>query len=299
MRFVIFLTLLALCSNISADSPLAAEGEDTYIFAASACPPWKVKLLEKHARHIADACRNDVRIFTTSVKEALSVPPGNITSLVDEQAAYDGFRQGLSDFSDNVPEDSRVILYLNFHGEISGIDQNGEPDDDEVLVLWTREKPFTTLSALSLEQWITAKELRRMMDSIDANEIVIVIDACHAGEAVPKILMKHGRGAEWKGHEAVMLSSKAGQLSYFTADGSRALFTSKLAESILSAPTLEAAIDKAAAETTAYMQNETHQKECTAMLSQLTHGKESCEQTPFAYDPAGLLPSIRLEAGKN
>lgn len=301
MRFVFFLTLCVLCLNIYADTLIAVEGENTYIFAASACPPWKTKLLEKHAdaKNVANACRTDVQLFTSSVKEALGVPSENIYTLVDERATYDNLQRGLSELSNKVPEDSRVILYFNFHGEISDINQNDEPDNDEVLVLWTEEKPFTTLSALSLKQWTTAKELRSMMDSVKADEIVIVVDACYAGEAVPAILKEHGRGEDWKGQEAVILSAKAGQLSLFTSEGFGALFTSKLAESIRSAPNLKAASDKAAAETSDYIEDDTNQKKCSAMLSELTHKKESCEQTPFAYDPTGLLPAIELQSGNN
>lgn len=301
MRFVFFLTLCVLCLNIYADRLIAAEGENTYIFAASACPPWKTELLEKHsdAKNVANACRNDVQLFTSSVKESLGVPSENIYTLVDEQATYDGLQRGMSELSTKAPEGSRVILYFNFHGEISDINQNDQPDNDEALVLWTRVKPFTTLSALSLKQWITANELRRKMDSIKADEIVIVIDACYAGEAVPAILKKHGRGEDWEGQEAVLLSAKAGQLSFFTRDGDRALFTSKLAESIRSTPNLKAAIDRAAAETSDYLEDDVNQKKCSAMLSEITHKKESCEQTPFAYDPTALLPTIELQSVDN
>jgi hypothetical protein len=301
MRFVFFLTLCVLCLSIYAERLIAAEGETTYIFAASACPPWKTKLLEKHAdaRNVANACRTDVQVFTSSVKESLGVPSENIYTLVDEQATYDGLQRGMSELANKVPDDSRVILYFNFHGEISDINQNDQPDDDEALVLWTREKPFTTLSALSLKQWITAKELRRMMDSVNADDIVIVIDACYAGEAVPAILKEHGRGEDWEGQEAVLLSAKAGQLSFFTSDGSGALFTSKLAESIRSTPNLKAAIDKATAETSDYLNDDVNQKKCSEMLSEITHKKESCEQTPFAYDPTSLLPAIELQSGHN
>lgn len=301
MRFVFCLTLCVLCLNIYADRLFAAGGEDTYVFAASACPPWKTELLEKHAdaKNVANACRNDVQLFTSSVKEALGVPSENILTLVDEQATYDGLQRGLKALANKVPDDSRVILYFNFHGEISDINQNDEEDNDEVLVLWTREKPFTTLSALSLKQWITAKELRGMMDSVKAGEIVIVIDACYAGEAVPEILKKHGRGSDWEGKEAVILSSKAGQVSHFTADGSEALFTLEFSKSISSAPDLQSAVDKAAAETSDYIQDNDNQKKCSAMHSEITRKKEPCEQTPFAYDPTGLLPVIELQSGNN
>jgi len=196
-------------------------------------------------------------------------------------------------------ENSRVIFYFNFHGEISDINQNDESDNDELLVLWTEEKPFTTLSALSFKQWITAQELRGILDSVKADEIVIVIDACYAGEAVPSILKEHGRGGDWKGQEAVILSSKEGQVSHFTADGSEALFTMEFSKSISSAPDLQAAVHKAASETSVYIQDNDNQKKCIAINSDLANGKEPCEQTPFAYDPTGLLPAIELQSGSN
>jgi hypothetical protein len=112
-------------------------------------------------------------------------------------------------------------------------------------------------------------------------------------------LKKHGRGADWEGQEAVMLSSKTGQRSYFTADGSNAIFTSEFSGSIRTEPNFTAAFYKAAAETSEYLEDDVNQKKCSAMLSDLTHKKESCEQTPFAYDPTGLLPSIKLETNYN
>jgi len=88
MRLAFFLAIFVLCFNITAYSLFAAGAEDTYFFAASACPPWKNKLLEKHAKNVANACRNDVQLFTSSVKEGLGVPTENIYTLVDEQATY-------------------------------------------------------------------------------------------------------------------------------------------------------------------------------------------------------------------
>jgi len=134
-----------------------------------------------------------------------------------------------------------------------------------------------------------------MIDAVHAEEIVITVDACHSGGAVPDILKKHGRDEDWQGREAVMMSSKAKQLSYFTLDGSHMLFTLNLSESIgAGLPTLQSAFENAAKETSSYI--EYNEEKCSKMLRDIFHKRISCEQTPVSYDPTNLLPSIKLNA---
>lgn len=88
MRSITIVAASVLCLYIFITPLWAKSGENTYVFAVSACPPWKTKMLEKHAKDIAYACKNDVDIFTSSVQDALNVPSENIYRLVDEQATY-------------------------------------------------------------------------------------------------------------------------------------------------------------------------------------------------------------------
>ncbi len=275
----------------------AISGENTYVFAASACPPWKTKMLEKYAKDIAYACRNDVELFASSVKKALDIPPENIFTLVDKQATYEGLQEGLIEFAEKVPESSRVIMLFNFHGDLSDINREDRPVKDEVLVLWTEEKPYTMLSALDLKQWISAQELRGMIDKVRADEIIITIDACYSGGAVPEILKKHGRDKDWNGREAVIMSSEVNQFSYFNPDGSNGLFTLNLSDAIVSdSSTLQEAFDKAAFETMSFINSAPIQDKCTEMLWKALHKKDKCEQTPNTYDPSDLLKSINLSS---
>ncbi len=296
MRLITLFSLVFLCACLFVQPLWAMSGENTYVFAVSACPPWKTKLLEKHAKDIAYACRNDVELYTSSVKEALDIPPENIFTLIDEQATYEGLQKGLIEFADKVPKGSSVLMLFNFHGDLTDIDKEGKPFTDEVFVLWTIEKPFTMLSALALKQWISAKELRGMIDKVKADEIIITIDACHSGGATPDILKKHGRDKDWQGREALMMSSKANQFSYFTPDGSHGLFTFNFSESIRSgAPNLKAAFEQAAKETISHMESDSIQKKCSEMLWETLHKRENCEQTPIVNDPTDLLPTIKLK----
>lgn len=262
----------------------------------SACPPWKTKLLEKDLKDVGSACRNDVEIFTSSLRDALDIPPENIFTLVDQDATYEGLQTGLKEFADKVPKGSRVIMLLNTHGELTNINSEDEPEKDEVLVLWTEDKPFTMLSALALKQWITASELRSMIDNVKADEIVIAIDACHSGAALPNILLNHGRNKGWQGREAVMASSTAEQYSHFTMSGSHGLFTRKLSKSIAHESTLQDAFNKASAETTAYINTDAYQKKCSELLWKNFHSREKCEQTPIINDPSDLLSEIKLNS---
>ena len=297
IRSVIIVTTVILCLYVFTNSLWAISGENTYVFAVSACSPWKTKLLEKHAKDVAYACKNDVWLFTSSVKKALDIPSENIFTLLDEQATYEGLQRGLSEFADNVPEGSRVIMLFNFHGYITDISPEDKPVKDEVLVLWTEDKPFTMLSALALKQWVTATELRGMIDQVQADEIIITVDSCHSGGAVPDILKKHGRDKHWQGREAVIMSSKADQFSYFTMDGTHGLFTLKLSESIGSDfPNLMSAFENAVKETIEYLEKDIYQKKCAEMLWETIHKKENCEQIPITYDPTELLQSIKLKS---
>ncbi|MEK6224011.1 MAG: caspase family protein [Thermodesulfobacteriales bacterium] len=297
MRLITLFSLVFLYACLFVQPLWAMSGENTYVFAVSACPPWKTKLLEKYAKDIAYACRNDVELYTSSVKEALDIPPENIFTLIDEQATYEGLQKGLIEFADKVPKGSRVLMLFNFHGDLSDIDREDKPVKDEVLVLWTEDKPFTMLSALSLKQWISASELRGMIDKVKADEIIITIDACHSGGAVPDILKKHGRDKNWQGREALIMSSKSDQFSYFTLDGSHGLFTFNFSESIRSGSSnLKAAFEKADRDTIEYIELDFNQKKCSEMLWETLHKRKQCEQTPITYDPSNLLPTIKLNS---
>lgn len=283
--------LLVFCFSSLVAWPMS--GDDTFVFAISACPPWKTKILEKFAHKIGSACRNDIEDFTDTVEKALGVPPAHIYALVDKQATYQGLERGMREFASRIPRDSRVILLLNLHGilisDIPG-DTSGEED---VLVLWTDDKPFSQQTAVVLKQWITVRELRGMVDRIHAQEIVVIIDACHAGSAIPALMKKHGRPTDWSGREAVITSSKAKQLSFFKTDGSEAVFTSELSGALRAgSPTLRSAFENAAKKTSKYI--EKHEASCKEMLWSLLHRRLKREQTPVAYDPSGLLDSIAL-----
>ena len=104
MRLITLFSLVFLYACLFVQPLWAMSGENTYVFAVSACPPWKTKLLEKYAKDIAYACRNDVELYTSSVKEALDIPPENIFTLIDEQATYEGLQKWLIEFADKVPK---------------------------------------------------------------------------------------------------------------------------------------------------------------------------------------------------
>lgn len=250
-------------------------------------------MLEKYAKGIRYACRNDIEIFTEAAMKAFDVPPENIFTLLNQQATYQGLKEGISQFANHVPEDSRVIMLFNFHGDLTDAVPDDTTGDEEVLVLWTKEKPFTLLTAITLKQWVTAEALRGMIDGIRAKEIVIIIDACHSGGAIPEIMKRQGRESGWSGREAVIASSKADQFSYFTMDGTNAVFTSNLSEALRSGfPTLKTAFDRAAKETSKYVDN--YKEKCEEMLRSLIHERQTCVQTPVDDDPTSLLTSIKL-----
>jgi len=295
MRLITYISIFVECLMIIGNTVWATDGENTYIFVASACPPWKSRQLEKHAKHIASACKNDVDLFTSRVKKAFNVQSESIMTVVDEQATYDGLRDGIKEFADKAPGGSKVILYFNFHGILSDIDQQDKPATEEVLILWTEDKPFTVLSAIELKQWITADELRQMIDRVKANEIIVVVDACHSGGAVHDILKEHGRDTDWNGREAVMVSSESDQYSYLLIDGSYGLFTYSLSEAIGSGSSnLQEAFEKASANLTEYLANDSNQKKCRDIIWNTLHKRVTCSQNPVVNDPSGLLKLIKL-----
>jgi len=296
MRLITYIYIFVVCLMIIGNTVWATDAENTYVFAASACPPWKSRQLEKHAKHIASACKNDVDLFTSKVKEAFNVQSENIMKVVDEQATYDGLRDSIKEFADKVPDVSRVIMYFNFHGILSDIDQQDKPATEEVLILWTEDKPFTVLSAIETKQWITADELRQMIDRVKADEIVIAVDACHSGGAVHDILKEHGRDADWNGNEAVMVSSKSDQYSYLQIDGSFGLFTYNLSEAMVSGSSnFQEAFEKASANVIGYLAIHSNQIKCRDIIWNTLHKRVTCIQNPVVKDPSGLLQSIKLK----
>lgn len=295
MRLPPYISIFVVCLMIIGNSVWATDAENTYIFAASACPPWKTGQLEKHARHIGNACRNDVDLFTSNAKEVLNVKPENIMTIVDKQATFEGLSNGIKKFEDKVTEDSRVIMYFNFHGILSDIDEQDKPVTEEVLILWTEDKPFTVVSAIELKQWVTAVELREMIDRIKADEIIVIIDACHSGGAVHDILKVHGRDKNWNGREAVMVSSKSDQYSFLQIDGSHGLFTYYLSEAIGSGPSnFNEVFETASTNVTEYLANGSNQQKCQDIIWQALQKKITCSQNPEVNDPSGLLRSIMI-----
>ena len=294
MRILIYLTTVSVYLILFSNHIWAIDREDTYIFAASACPPWETATLEKYANKIADACKNDVEVFTSSLKKALDIPNANIVKVLNDQATYDGLKQNLKKFADSVPVHSRVVMLLNFHGALTTIGSADNKSEEEVFILWTNEKPFSELAALDTNQWITTIELRDQLDKIRAKEIVIIIDSCHSGAALHDIFY-HGRDEDWDGREAVITSSKPEQYAYFTVEGSNGVFTLELSESIDSGSSdLNTAYEQTYKGTVEYLNSDYVQEKCSEMFWQLLKKKQRCVQTPVKYDPSNLLPTIKL-----
>lgn len=295
MKTISFISIFLMCLGVLGGSVRAIENKNTYIFAASACPPWKSAQIEKHAEHISSACKNNAHLFVSTIKKAFNVPAENIITIVDEKAAYGGLKEAIKKLADTVPKDSRVIMYFNFHGLMFEIYIQKQAELQEVFVLWTEDKPFSVLTAIDTKQWVTANELRKMIDSVRADELIITVDACHSGGAVHDIIKNHDRGDNWKGSEALMMSSKADQYSYLNSDGRYGIFTYNLSKAIGNKPSdLQEAFEIASENTADHLKDKSNQARCAERLEKILHKKVRCAQTPVEHDPSGLLRSIKL-----
>jgi hypothetical protein len=277
-----------------------SDPNNNYALIIGACPPWKTGM--------TSYCKKSTKEMKEVLQKRVGIPDKNIHIVLDKQATYKGVQAGFSwlkDKTNNNPN-ARNFIYLNAHGgqepkpfqvkeESLWTDFINRHKTHEMFVLWTEKKPPTVFDALDSKQWMTAQDLRKMLDPISAEKIII-IDACHAGLAGHDLLDYSKEIPERNKRESFLFSSMPLSISQASGKKGLALFTSYLVQSIYNKDTLELAFQSAREYTifkSALNVIDGIMGDCI-----LTDGKNFCAQWPTKEDPHNLLKQIRFSNHK-
>jgi len=293
----LFFTLALFLAGFPLSEPVAK----TWLFGAAACPKWKA-IPDKPAlsQRMSAACEKDIRLFVSGFQSLYKVPESNIITLLNEEATGDKVRKSLAALAARIKAEDRVILYVNIHGGKLDTLYHGYPAKDEVFAWYTEKRPVDPVKAVQDGRWMSVRQLRDLVNDIVAKEIVVIIEACHAGEGLADFADNvhdgvGGRGEDWNGREAVIVSSGNDQIANFTKHGDEALFTKKMSQALKSGKgkSLLERFETARIDT-----HRTARKNCEAknthkeLLEDWSNFKLLCTQMPTSYDPFGLLDDM-------
>ena len=294
---------LAYLAVVFLATAAAASDRRTHLLAVGICPPWKT------GGQTSPACANNVAAIKKAIGPALGVNDADAHTLLDAEATYSGLDGALDRIATRAGPSDRVVLYFSVHGGAlhqvadyrSELQHSGtfEPiHDTGVLMLWTLEQPFTTVSALEAKQWISGSDLARMIDRIEAAKLIILLDSCNA--AIEFDAFASLDTATEKQRRAIVASARSWQFANFDRSGSMALFTSNLAPAISAAASSFAEAIEAAADKTRADAKTLCPGSAVVRSIEKHYGVEQqvarliCEQTPVSRDPHGLLEAISL-----
>lgn len=281
--------------------PLEHAQAETWLFGAAACPPWKaIPDDPETTRNMEQACAKDVALFVDGFKERYDVADHRIITRINAEATSAGVADALRELAAKAQPEDRVILYINIHGGKVEALYKGYPTEDEVFAWYTEKQPTDMGAATANGQWMTARDFRDLVNEIMAEEIVSIIEACHAGFGVTDFINNvhngiGGRGEDWPGREAVIFSSHGEQVANFTQKGDEALFTRMFSDSLRDqnhntlSDSFEAARLRTHRQARANCaEGHTHKE----LIQDWSDYRLMCTQMPTAWDPFGLLDDI-------
>lgn len=110
-----------------------------------------------------------------------------IRVLVDEQATYDGIKQGFEWLIDGVGLGDRALFYFSGHGFQVADEDGDEPDGkDEMLLPHDAGGSARDLT----ENVLVDDELATLLDRLQTRDVLVFLDSCHSGTATKSF----GRG---------------------------------------------------------------------------------------------------------
>ena len=254
----------------------------THLMAIGICPPWKPVDTR--------ACHRSVDAIEAALTERLGIDDRNVTTLVNAAATTEGLKAAFAGLS-GLGADDRLIIYATMHaGALDPTAQVGA--DNDVFVLWTKEKPAAVRFAVAEGDWIMASDFAGWVHALAAGEVIFILDACESGAVTPLFIEAHPLNDATR-PEAVVVSAAASQFANFAADRSIALYSQQLAQSIADGRgTFQQAADLAASQThTAAVAICDPQK---SAIEQAGLDPQSCAQQPTTHDPDALLTRIVL-----
>lgn len=290
----------ALLSVLACGVSTGAAAQQTHLLALAACPPWKVieddpeltKLME-------EACEKDVSTIVPALRKSFAVPEENVMTRLNREADAPGVWKAMEQLAGKARREDRVIIYINMHGGAMDAKYRGYDVKSEILLTYTDTEPKDFSADSIADVWMTTKELRDLINEIDAEEIILILEVCESGASLKDFRYNMARRyqKEWRGREAIIFSSGAYQAATFNDAGTVALFTETFARNLshASSGNIRDIFETAALETHRSRRETCMQDDNLAdLFDDRAAYLEGCTQQPAVFDPYGLLDDIQV-----
>ncbi|WP_417684523.1 hypothetical protein [Roseibium sp.] len=269
----------------SVQNSTATEITETHLLSIGICPPWKP--------HPSSTCTNSINSVGEGLIKRIGIRPENWHKLLNADATTAGLFETLDTLSRELGPTDRLIVHANLHAGSLDPSKPAGPGND-VFVLWSVEKPAVMAFAVAQGLWIQASEFAGRVHKIPAGEVVLILDACESGAVSPLFLNAHSDDDKAR-PEAVVTSAKADQLANVSADGTSALYSQILGNTLLSetgpfSRTLSVAASRVEASAIPICEK------LAGDLKKFGLKPDACNQQPTQHDPDGILSRLQLKA---
>lgn len=290
----------ALLSVLACGVSTGAAAQQTHLLAMAACPPWKVIEDDpKLTKLMEEACEKDVSTIVPALRKSFAIPEENVTTRLNEEADAPGVWKAMQELADKAKREDRVIIYINMHGGAMDAKYRGYDVKSEILLTYTATEPKDFSADSIADVWMTTKELRDLINEIDAEEIILILEVCESGASLKDFRYNMARRYqnEWRGREAIIFSSGAYQAATFNDAGTIALFTETFARNLsdTASGNIRDIFENAALETHRSRRSTCMQDDNLAeFFDDRAVYLEGCTQLPSVFDPYGLLDDIQV-----
>ena len=171
--------------------------------------------------------------------EYCAYPPGQVTSLVREQATRSQVLAALKQLSKQTNADSTVLLFYSGHGMYAA---------DGTYYLTTSDTQIDSRGLVVKDTGVSQRELLRLVKSLPATRVLLIFNACHSGVLNPAVLGPEsapgvppgsvpsieltdallGTGAG----RVIISACREGQISYFDPQAMRTVFADLLGRTL-------------------------------------------------------------------
>lgn len=297
LALIATLVTLAFAGQSHAAAPSAKT--TTHLLAMAACPSWKaIPDDPKTTKLMADSCEKDIDTIVPAISKSLNVAKSNVTTKLNADADYKGVSEALTSLANRAKPEDRVVIYLNFHGGDVDAKYQGYGIKDEVLALYTESEPKDFAAATADGSWMTMKNLRDLVDQIQAKELIVIFEVCESSGGFQDFRYDLARryAKSWKGREAIIFSSRGDQAATYNEAGTIALFTELFSKHLTNASSgnIRDIFERSAIET--HRSRRTmcmKQDNLDTMYDDRAAYMDGCTQMPLAFDPYGLLDDIQ------
>jgi caspase domain-containing protein len=266
---------LALASSKD-DIGTTVPPENIRLLAIGVCPPWQAE---------PDSCNRNATSIAQAFRTRMKLLPENIRTVTAENATYAGLKKAFLWLSNHSGPQDTVLVYFNGHGVMVPNQGWDDPPSQpqETFVLWTEKEPYTGLSAVMSQQWITAGEFQQLINTVPGTSKLWIIDSCYSSGA-ENVSSVPGHPYGDNQNLAFMASSSINEPSWSYKDLS--VFSGYLISAMERKGDMFAAYQEAAQSTM-----NSSSEFCSAQTKQ---GHLCTGQTPVLDDSRGLLKRLRL-----